>query len=251
MKNGIFYIMNISKLKDRFFFPFLNFVHHMYLVTRYHKNIFRKPFPDRKPTVSWTWENAKSTVSTTTVSDVTTSKFYFPSNSQKTSTSSSTTTSDKTTEVIKGPTRPTRPPKPSSIDLVTYFPPQLSKPSPGGLISLTPTTTTTTTTTTRRTTPRPTRRTTRRTTRKTTPRTTTTRRTTTRRTTISTTVKPNKRPQQPRGGGCGLPQKSASCPKGRIVNGTQSCYGQFPWQVRKKDFRRTLNLFPPPIQFEI
>ena len=34
-----------------------------------------------------------------------------------------------------------------------------------------------------------------------------------------------------RSGGCGLPQIKQFCPKGRIVNGTQSCYGQFPWQV--------------------
>lgn len=30
---------------------------------------------------------------------------------------------------------------------------------------------------------------------------------------------------------CGVPQIKSGCPKGRIVNGTQSCYGQFPWQV--------------------
>ena len=41
-----------------------------------------------------------------------------------------------------------------------------------------------------------------------------------------------KKPQQPRAGGCGLPQRGPNCPKARIVNGTQSCYGQFPWQVR-------------------
>ena len=41
------------------------------------------------------------------------------------------------------------------------------------------------------------------------------------------------RPQQPRGASCGMPERSNSCPKGRIVNGTQSCYGQFPWQVRR------------------
>ncbi len=38
-----------------------------------------------------------------------------------------------------------------------------------------------------------------------------------------------------KGGGkgvCGTPQILKDCPKGRIVNGTQSCYGQFPWQVR-------------------
>jgi len=39
------------------------------------------------------------------------------------------------------------------------------------------------------------------------------------------------KPQQPRSGGCGLPQRGPNCPKARIVNGTQSCYGQFPWQV--------------------
>ena len=37
-----------------------------------------------------------------------------------------------------------------------------------------------------------------------------------------------------RSGGCGLPQIKQFCPKGRIVNGTQSCYGQFPWQVNLK-----------------
>jgi len=82
--------------------------------------------------------------------------------------------------------------------------------------------------TTRRTTPSTTRRTTVTTTRKTTARTT--------KKSATTTIKPlqsiiTKRPQQPRHGGCGLPQRSGSCPKGRIVNGTQSCYGQFPWQV--------------------
>ena len=41
-----------------------------------------------------------------------------------------------------------------------------------------------------------------------------------------------KKPQQSRAGGCGLPQRGPNCPKARIVNGTQSCYGQFPWQVR-------------------
>ena len=33
-------------------------------------------------------------------------------------------------------------------------------------------------------------------------------------------------------GGCGIPQVRQFCASGRIVNGTQSCYGQFPWQVR-------------------
>ena len=38
-----------------------------------------------------------------------------------------------------------------------------------------------------------------------------------------------------RSGGCGLPQIKKFCPKARIVNGTQSCYGQFPWQVIKEE----------------
>ena len=35
-------------------------------------------------------------------------------------------------------------------------------------------------------------------------------------------------------GGCGIPQVRQFCASGRIVNGTQSCYGQFPWQVPKR-----------------
>ena len=178
--------------------------------------------PTRKPTVAWSWEQ-KTTTSTE-------SHVYFPS-SQSTTNYASTMNVGHDMELPEAtvkdekPTRPTRPPKPSSIDLVTYFP------------KATTSTTTTSTTTTRRST------TTRRTTttsRTTSTRTTTTKRTTTtRKTTRKPTVRPTlkplqsitKKPHQPRNGGCGLPQRSSSCPKGRIVNGTQSCYGQFPWQV--------------------
>ena len=166
--------------------------------------------PKRKPTIGWSWEKKTTTTSTTTESHE-----YFPQSS-----SSAAITIDKGQDIelaeVKDskPTRPTRPPKPSSIDLVTYFPPK---------VTTTSTTTRKPTTTTKRTTVTTTRKTTVRTTKKST-------------TTMTTTIKPlqsiiTKRPQQPRHGGCGLPQRSGSCPKGRIVNGTQSCYGQFPWQV--------------------
>ena len=44
-----------------------------------------------------------------------------------------------------------------------------------------------------------------------------------------------------RGGACGEPQIKQFCPKGRIVNGTQSCYGQFPWQVVPSIYLKTLS----------
>ena len=53
-------------------------------------------------------------------------------------------------------------------------------------------------------------------------------------TTTASTARPASVPAlsaSSRSGGCGLPQIKQFCPKGRIVNGTQSCYGQFPWQV--------------------
>jgi hypothetical protein len=127
----------------------------------------------------------------------------------------------------------------------------MDKPIPTMRTTTTTTTTKSTTTTTRRTTTTTRRTTTTTRTRRTTP--TTTRRTTTttkqplpvqiitrppqiftipttdKSTTISSFQKPGQK--DPRHGGCGLPAKSGSCPKGRIVNGTQSCYGQFPWQV--------------------
>ena len=46
-----------------------------------------------------------------------------------------------------------------------------------------------------------------------------------------------------RSGGCGLPQIKQFCPKGRIVNGTQSCYGQFPWQVSQYNHLNHFLLF--------
>ena len=53
-------------------------------------------------------------------------------------------------------------------------------------------------------------------------------------TTTASTARPPPAPAlsaSKRSGGCGLPQIKKFCPKARIVNGTQSCYGQFPWQV--------------------
>ena len=175
---------------------------------------FRAPDADRKPTVSWSWEKRKTTVSTTqqTSSTITLTNFYFPS-----TTSSSDSLNYQTTVSNSRPTRPTRPPKPSSVDLVTYFPPLKNKPIP-----TMPTLTTISTTTVKTST------TTKRTTVKTTTKTTTKRPTTTLRP-LNPVV--TKKPQKARSGGCGLPQRGPNCPKGRIVNGTQSCYGQFPWQV--------------------
>ena len=182
----------------------------------FQRNFIFRP-PKRKPTSSWSWE--KKTTTSTTESHV-----YYPQSSSTTNNYGLNKGQDIELAELKDgkPTRPTRPPKPSSIDLVTYFPPKLEK------VTTTTSTTTKSTTTTRRTTPSTTRRTTVTTTRKTTARTT--------KKSATTTIKPlqsiiTKRPQQPRHGGCGLPQRSGSCPKGRIVNGTQSCYGQFPWQV--------------------
>lgn len=44
----------------------------------------------------------------------------------------------------------------------------------------------------------------------------------------------------PQAGSCGTPVLKKQCPKGRIVNGTQSCYGQFPWQVIKDQIKHNL-----------
>jgi len=213
----------------------------------------------------WTWEDKRSTkttppveleTSTTTTTTTTTTteteetsttttaakKPYFPSSSA----SDSNAITGQTVEWNKKgrPTRPTRPPKPSTFDLVTYFPP-LNGDQPLDddeeeeeefvAIRTTPQTTSTTITTT------------------TTRTTTTTELTTTTALYIPTTrppmhIMPPPRlsattlstPGPPRAasgnaqptGGCGVPVLNKSCPKARIVNGTQSCYGQFPWQVR-------------------
>ena len=158
------------------------------------------------------------------------------------------------------PTRPARPPKPSQI--ITYFPGGSVKQTPASIfvINAPGSSRNTTTKFTFVTTPRVTTTTTstifpiiiRRTT-KTPP----TKRATTAKTTLrpstfplsvlhtvpspgdlSTTTASTARPASApplsassRSGGCGLPQIKKFCPKGRIVNGTQSCYGQFPWQV--------------------
>ncbi len=134
------------------------------------------------------------------------------------------------------PTRPTRPPKPSTFDLVTYFPPlNIDQPLEDDIAEVVVRTTTSTTTTTTTTTE-----------------TTSTTTTTTQRSLmhtprspvhimppprLSTTfATPPPSPSQPAAeprGGCGVPVINKACPKGRIVNGTQSCYGQFPWQVGK------------------
>jgi len=176
---------------------------------------------DRRPTVSWSWQDKIGTETSTS-----TGSFYFPSSEPNEMLDFD---DFETSTTIKRPTRPTRPPKPSSVELVTYFPPLKNKPIPTMLptssTTMRRTTTTKTTTLTRR--PPPPK---------------TTRRTTTKRPRITstTTIRPLqnvnpivtlKKPQQPRAGGCGLPQRGPNCPKARIVNGTQSCYGQFPWQV--------------------
>jgi hypothetical protein len=203
----------------------------------------------------WSWEDRRSTKTTppfeqevistttsstttvTTTTTTTTTKPYFPSSE---------------TNVIAGgnvqwtkkgrPTRPTRPPKPSTFDLVTYFPPlNVDQPledeeDESTILRTPPQTTSSTTTTTFKST------------------TTTSAPTTTTTTTtiaimqtprspvhimppprLSTTLAtppplPSSPSAEPRGG-CGVPVLNKSCPKGRIVNGTQSCYGQFPWQV--------------------
>jgi len=180
---------------------------------------------DRRPTVSWSWQEKVSTTDKTSTS---LSNFYFPNQDEIISDfddfESSTT--------VNRPTRPTRPPKPSTMDLVTYFPPFKNNNKPIPTFPPTSSTTRRTTTTTRPTTIRTT----------TSPRTTRRTTTTTSQRPPTTTLRPLqnvnpivtiKKPQQqqPRAGGCGLPQRGPSCPKGRIVNGTQSCYGQFPWQV--------------------
>ena len=186
----------------------------------------RSPFPERQPTVTWTWEK-KTTTSTIKAQEITTTKFYFPSSSSlELATASSqyhptytTPISTQSFEESKGPTRPTRPPKPSSFDLINYYPTEIVTRPP---LTTSTTSTSTTTTTRRTTTPRPTTTTTRRTTTTSTPK---------KQTSLMAFNK--NRPQQPRGASCGMPERSNSCPKGRIVNGTQSCYGQFPWQVRR------------------
>ena len=134
--------------------------------------------------------------------------------------------------------RPTRPPRPSPV---TYF--------PGGgktQVNVIATTTTTTTTTTSTST----------TTISTTATigTTTTTRSTTTTLTTTTSLKPGQVKdatilppasnnavvpsldliEDDLKGGCGIPQVRQFCASGRIVNGTQSCYGQFPWQVNRK-----------------
>jgi len=169
-----------------------------------------------------TWRTTSSVTSSTSSPFIVITSPYFPD-------------SAVTKESLTRPTRPTRPPRPSPV---TYF------PGSGAEV--------TSYLTTRRTTPSTTtRRTTRTTT--TTRRTTTTKRTTTRKTTTtqkpsttrrSTTRKTTFKPIQVKDtadvsthnsvdddGGCGIPQVRQFCASGRIVNGTQSCYGQFPWQV--------------------
>ena len=136
------------------------------------------------------------------------------------------------------PTRPTRPPKPSTLDLATYYPPlSIDQPLAEDIGEKVRTTSTTATTTTAI---------------STTETTTTTTTTTTERAIIQTPrppvhimppprlattfATPSPSPSQPKAeprGGCGVPVVNKSCPKGRIVNGTQSCYGQFPWQVNQ------------------
>ena len=206
---------------------------------------------------TWTWEDRRSTkttppmetesirttttttttvATTATTTTTSTSKPYYPSSQSNAGQA----------EAFSGPakrgrpTRPTRPPKPSTFDLVTYFPPlnveqqHLDNDVIKNVIRSTPTTTTTTTSTTT-----------------TTEMTTTTTTTTTTEWAIiqtprspihmqppprlaTTLAAPPPLPSQPMAeprGGCGVPVVNKSCPKGRIVNGTQSCYGQFPWQV--------------------
>ena len=153
------------------------------------------------------------------------------------------------------PTRPARPPKPSQI--ITYFPGGSLKPTPSSNYVSRNTTSKFTLFTTpsfiqktsstifpiiiRRTTKTPPT--------KFAPTTSTTPKSTTRAplpvfhtvkspgdlsTTTASTARPVSVPAlsaSSRSGSCGLPQIKQFCPKGRIVNGTQSCYGQFPWQV--------------------
>ena len=106
---------------------------------------FRPPLvTDRRPTVSWSWQEKVSTTDETSTS---LSNFYFPNEDEIINDfddyASSTT--------VNRPTRPTRPPKPSTMDLVTYFPPLKNNNKNKPIPTLPPTTSTTrrTTTTTR------------------------------------------------------------------------------------------------------
>lgn len=189
----------------------------------------------------WESVSSKEEASTTTTTTLKTTTSYFPSSS-----------SDEMNEIhyqiktTNHPTRPTRPPKVPSVETINYFP-QASDLQSGGeeklvinlnkIVSWKPTLHTTTST-----------------------------QTTTSATTMTTTsYKPivfedTLLAQQPTvqfqppprssthiiatpsphipfvdnpqpAGGCGVPVMNQQCPKGRIVNGTQSCYGQFPWQA--------------------
>ena len=106
---------------------------------------FRPPLvTDRRPTVSWSWQEKVSTTDETSTS---LSNFYFPNEDEIINDfddyASSTT--------VNRPTRPTRPPKPSTMDLVTYFPPLKNNNKNKPIPTPPPTTSTTrrTTTTTR------------------------------------------------------------------------------------------------------
>lgn len=193
---------------------------------------------DSSRTDTMTTTPMTTTVTMTTTPRTTTS--YFPSSS-----------SDESNEIqyrqktTNHPTRPTRPPKIPTVETINYFP-QASDLQSGNegvqevnvnkIVSWKPTPFTTTSTTT-----------------------------TTQSTTTTTSYAPvvfQETPltQQPTvqfqppprssthilatpnphvpivennqpTGGCGVPVLNHQCPKGRIVNGTQSCYGQFPWQA--------------------
>jgi len=235
----------------------------------------RPPRPSKAPpSKSWSWDedveeeeeeddnayfpsSPPSIFSTSTISKFSTAsaKPFFPEDSTENALKASGDDGGTTewTSLKVRPTRPTRPPKPGSG--VTYFPQSaLGVAETKVVFSRTtfPTTTTSTTTT------------------RTTTTTTTSTTTTTRRTSTTSKPRPPRVPEPtkgnsgptsvsagPRAGTCGVPQIQKDCPKGRIVNGTQSCYGQFPWQVRKRGedergrrtkgilFPRTSNLSSP------
>ena len=206
--------------------------------------------PPRTPT-SWVWDHTEKSYfpSVSDSSEETTSSHnFFPAVSTELNEIKDDDLVTEWTSLKVRPTRPTRPPKPSKV--MTYFPSTTTSTEKKLFVfqrTTALTTTTSSTTTTTRTTTR---------------RTTTTRTTTTRATTTTTktttskplfvpvstkaTSRPGRKPETinvGKGKMCGIPQVKGSCSKGRIVNGTQSCYGQFPWQVRNVSLKMFITVF--------